>query len=275
VIRTLAERLSRGVVLRRRLPPSLGGATLYVSPECGGLRYWRFDTGSLDPMLFRAVERLVRPGDQVWDVGSNMGLFAFTAAARAGATGRVLAIEPDVDNARLLLRSCGAAPATAAPVHVLVCAVADQPLAFLDFEISSRARAANSLRGAGQSQKGAVRETRRVLAISLDELLRHEPPPAVVKIDVEGAEQLVLAGAGELLRSARPALAIEVSAATAREVEHLLRQARYRLFDGDAPGEAWREVEVPTWNCHAIPEERLGAFVPGAGGRLAPSGGLG
>ena len=104
-LRHLAERFSRGVILRRHLPKQFQSLPLYVSPEAG-LRYWRWGVETADPMLFRMVRELVRPGSVVWDVGANVGLFSFSAAALAGPGGFVLAIEPDVWLAHLLGALC-------------------------------------------------------------------------------------------------------------------------------------------------------------------------
>src|SRR2546421_503378 len=104
-MRRVAERLSRGVVMTRRMPARFGGSRIYVSPEGGGLRFWRPGLEQCDPTLFRLVEEFVRPGDTVWDIGANMGLLTFAAAHVAGPKGRVVAIEPDVEMARLLLMS--------------------------------------------------------------------------------------------------------------------------------------------------------------------------
>src|SRR5438270_12601633 len=101
-LRRLAERLSRGVVLQRRLPADLQRLPLFVTPEAG-LRHW-LGLSRVDPHLFRMARELVEPGSVVWDVGANVGLFAFSAAVRAGVTGLVLTIEPDVWLADLMNR---------------------------------------------------------------------------------------------------------------------------------------------------------------------------
>src|SRR5206468_2992555 len=102
--RRVAERISRHVVLRRHLPPRVGGAIIYVSPDAA-LRFWRANLDTVDPSLLNAAWELVHPGDVVWDVGANVGLFSFAAAGLAGDAGLVVAVEPDPFLVGLLRRS--------------------------------------------------------------------------------------------------------------------------------------------------------------------------
>ena len=62
MLRQVIERLSRGVVLKRRLPPQFGRGPLFVSPE-SGLKYYRSDLSCADPTLFRMAQELVKPAD--------------------------------------------------------------------------------------------------------------------------------------------------------------------------------------------------------------------
>lgn len=203
MIRALLERLSRGRVLRRKLPPAHGGHALYVSPDAA-MRLWQRDLGAVDPFLLRMAAGLVRPGMVVWDVGANVGLFAFAAAFAAGPAGRVLAVEADGWLAGLLQRSARSSPRAYARVEVLAAAVADSA-GTVELCIAERGRAGNHLRSvAGSTQTGGVREVRQVTAVTLDSLLDRSPAPAVVKIDTEGAELLCLQGpSGSSARSAR------------------------------------------------------------------------
>jgi FkbM family methyltransferase len=72
----------------------------------------------------RFIRDWVEPDAVVWDVGSNLGLFALPAALKA-ARGRVYAFEPDVDLAGNLLRSLRLNQNKDLDVSVLCVAVSD------------------------------------------------------------------------------------------------------------------------------------------------------
>ena len=127
-------------------------------------------------------------------------------------------------------------------------------LAFLRFAIAKRARASNAIEGYGSSQTGGVREVRVLPAATLDGLLKDFPPPEVLKIDVEGAELMVLDGAASLLAETRPRIYCEVSEDTRRKVTQLLERHGYYAFDGVSFGSGvLREVGENTVNLVAIP----------------------
>lgn len=253
-LRALAERLSRGVVLRRRLPRRYGRTRLYVAPECAGLKFWRHDLSALDRSLFALVDELVAPGMSVWDIGANVGLFTYAAAHRSGGAGYVLAVDPDTDNTSLLLRSRQALDARHnARVEVLAAAIGAPGDRIGRLMVSSRSRSANALVGFGTSSFGAAREERPVPLFTLDELLTHFPPPDVLKIDVEGAEQRILEGAARLLREWRPVIALEVSHYSMLPVSQLLRAHNYRIHDGDEQSRPRRELPLAPWNTLALP----------------------
>jgi len=242
-LRRLAEIASRGVVLRRRLPARFGSKTLYVSPECG-LRYWRFDLGKIDPVLLDMVERYVHPGDVVWDVGANVGLFTFAAAHRAA---RVLAFEPDPWLADLLERTALCFP----NVSVIRAAVADY-CGQGELHVAMRARGSNFLLGNGYALSGGTRRREQVRVVTLDSL--DEAAPNVIKIDVEAGELAVLRGASTLLAESRPTVLCEVAGENASVVTACLRD--YNLFDG----ERGVPVNVAVWNTVAVPAAALGSY---------------
>ncbi|HOQ47991.1 MAG TPA: hypothetical protein PK157_21970 [Bryobacteraceae bacterium] len=164
ILRKWVEQISRRQVLRRRLPADLGGATIWVTPDAA-LRFLRPNLDAVDPMLFRAARDLVRAGDVVWDVGANVGLFTFAAAARAERDGLVLAVEADTWLVDLLRRSARSQPPGSSPVVVLPVAVSNK-VDVAEFEIASRGRCPNHLAGLGGSQTGGTREHQHVVSVT-------------------------------------------------------------------------------------------------------------
>ena len=253
-VRSLAEKLSRGIVLRRRLPGDLGGGRIYVAPQSGGLRMWRRDVRRMDPTLLKMACEFVMAGDHVWDIGDNLGIFTFSAAHRAGPTGTVLSVEPDIDNVRLLLRTRAAMdPLKNAPVEILPAAISAPGRRVAKFKIALRCRAANALEGFGGSQTGGCTEERLVPVFTADELLGLFHAPKFVKIDVEGAEVALLAGATQLLSTVRPLIAVEVEPPHSREVGEIFGKMHYRLYDADQPAPRSQAQDAP-WNTLAVPE---------------------
>lgn len=252
-LRRLTERATRGWVIRRRLPREFGGAPLLVTPEAA-LRYLFHPMERVDPALLNFARDFVNPGDTVWDIGANVGLFTFAAAARAQAGGRVVALEADVWLTQLLRRSAALQGPSTATVEILP-AAASERVEPRTFAIAERGRATNALEGYGSSQTGGFRRHETVMAVSLDWLANHYPPPRVLKIDVEGAELEVLKGAAKLLREARPVLACEVSSEVRREVGALLRALDYTLYDLSVPAERRRPLDHPPFDTLALPRE--------------------
>lgn len=120
----------------------------------------------------------------VFDVGANMGLFALLFAQRGA---RVYAFEPSRRALELLRRNAELHPR----ISVIPCAVSDRP-----GEVSFIEKPMTNLSSFGEG--GA-----RVEAVTLDD---RDAVPDLIKIDVEGFEHLVLAGATRHLRAGVPVL---------------------------------------------------------------------
>jgi FkbM family methyltransferase len=251
MMRAIAERLSRGRSFRYRLPRVYGGCRMYFTPEAG-LRYWLPHRAlRADESLLSNAAETVKPGDVVWDVGANMGLFTFAAAGVAGPTGHVFALEPDVEMARLLRRSARLNPASA-PVEVISCAVSES-VSLARFNIAMRSRTSNYLEGFGMSQTGGIRETETVLKVTLDWLADKIPMPDVVKIDVEGAELDVLRGAIGMLKAKRPVVLLELTRRNWDEESRIFRDLGYALYDSDLPPAKRAPLSEAAYNVLALP----------------------
>lgn len=269
-IRRMAERLLGPLVVRRRLPPTSGGAILCASARVGGLRYLLKPARLWDPELLGATGLLVEPGAVVWDVGANVGLFSKAAAFHAGPTGHVYAFEPDVDAADLLRRTSESPMDNEAPITIMSMAIGDS-IGTVSFAIARRARSANSLTGFGSTQTGGVLVERVVPCTTLDGMLGQIKSPQVLKIDVEGAELLVLQGGTRVLASVRPWIHCEVTEERSGDVTKILGAHAYRIFDASTRrAQCLREVTRATYNSIAIPSEQVDRFLERA--RLVQTG---
>lgn len=76
------------------MPAAFGGRPLWLSADAA-LQYLRLDWAAASHGLLAAASKYVRQSDVVWDIGSNVGVFAVAAAHRAGPQGSVLALEAD------------------------------------------------------------------------------------------------------------------------------------------------------------------------------------
>jgi FkbM family methyltransferase len=256
MLRRLAERLARGRVIRRHLPRRFARLPIYVSPDAR-LQLLKPGEAAFDPQLLRIAEEEISPGDVVWDIGANVGVFTLAAAAMAGRGVFVLGVEPDPMLAGLLNRSAARARDRGYDVHVLSAAIADTDGA-ARLLISARGRASNALdRAGGRSQMGGVREQVLVPQLKLDTLLGQVPAPGFLKIDVEGAEALVLAGARRLLEEIRPIVYVEVGRAAASQATGILRDCDYLLLDAAEPKAARRPHAECGFETLAVPRERF------------------
>jgi FkbM family methyltransferase len=244
-LRNILERTTHRLVIKRQLPSPFAKVRLFTSSE-GGLRYLRPSLKRVDPTLLQLASEVVKPGHTVWDIGANLGLFSFAAAALAGPSGHVLAIEPDATLVTLLRRSAAINP-SCAPVEVLPVAVAAS-LTISRFHIALRNRSTNYLDGFGTTQTGGVRATDLVPTTTLDWLATHFPLPDVIKIDVEGAEVEVLAAATDALAKS-PMIICEVAESNASNIADMLTSHGYRFYDGELSSRhrsPLREAAPPT-----------------------------
>jgi len=251
ITRSLAERFFRNRRLLRHMPASFGKRAIYVSPDAA-LRWLRPGDAAFEQVLLDAADAFVAKGVVVWDIGANVGAFTLAAAHRSGAP--VLAVEADSFLVELL-RATQAHPGNAdLEIDILPVAISDSS-GVARFRIAGRGRASNGLdTGQLSTQHGESRAVQSMPALSLDDLLPHFPAPCFVKVDVEGAELLVLAGASRLLSEIRPIIFIEVGRDTFSQASEILQAARYDLFDGDETEAPRSPARPSTTNLLAIPQ---------------------
>jgi FkbM family methyltransferase len=162
----------------------------------GGLRGRRWIVGSSTHGCWlgtyehenqRLFASLVPANGTVYDIGANVGFYTLLAASRAK---RVIAVEPLSENLAYLKRHLDLNG---------VCNVEVWPAAVADKEGDEPFAAAGD-----RSQGKLGGEGPLVPTVTLDRLCEICGPPALIKVDVEGAEYRVLLGAQKCLAAYRP-----------------------------------------------------------------------
>lgn len=209
----------KGIVLRHILTPLLppadaefdvrvagGGKVSLAYRETLGLSSLLYGTFEEAELTF--ASRYVRPGDTVFDIGANVGIFSVVLGTAVGASGRAIAIEPMLENV-VRLKNNLANNGLESHVSVMplaLGAVAGSVSLHLakDAAYHSLGVVEKGFRGQGE----VFVEMRR-----LDDVWTEIGRPAVsfVKMDVEGAEGDVLRGAEEFLTTSCPLLLIEAN----------------------------------------------------------------
>jgi|CXWL01.1.fsa_nt_gi FkbM family methyltransferase len=197
---------------------------------------WLLYNDIMDWPEFPFLQSYLRAGDTVVDVGANIGIYALWMSRFIGASGTLIAFEPSAECFSRLSRQ-----------------VAQNGLDRIVLERKAVADVSGSMRlTRGRDMENRVLaesevsdDVEAVDVVTLDEYARTAAMKEVnfLKIDVEGAEALVMDGADSLLRQKRIAvMQFEVEAHWARYGRNLpsmaerLRQYGYTPFAPDDLG---------------------------------------
>jgi FkbM family methyltransferase len=150
-----------------------------------------FVSGSYEESTAHLVSRLVPPGSTVVDVGANVGFYTLLLSRLVGPTGRVIALEPMPLALTRLRRHLSMNRVSNVEVHA-VAAAADRRRASF-FLGPAEHTSISSLRRRADSTEITVD------CAPLDDLVEGEARVELIKIDAEGAEGEVLAGAARTL----------------------------------------------------------------------------
>lgn len=212
-----------GTPLRLFLPPQWHGP-----PKVFYALGWRFDPEL--PFLARNLSR----GDIIFDIGANIGAWSLVLSEAVGENGRVFAYEPTLTTYETFSRNV----ALNSIGNIAACRYAlsntnNKIKLYHDIDCSR-----NSL--------GHTRTTLDVLAYeevrarTLDDLVSEHALERLdfIKIDVEGAEPLVLEGARRTLKRFKPTILFEVNPGALAELgfQHdsawqILSDLGYRFYD--------------------------------------------
>ena len=161
-------------------------------------------SGEFSGLLSEQFSKFVRPGMIVADIGAHIGFFTLLFSKLVGPTGRVFAFEPEPRNLELLRQNVS---------HNQCGNVSIRPFALGrtsgEQKLYLDRRNFGNMSLASENITPSDREGEVAVSVkSLDAELAGAPLD-FLKLDVQGAEGLVLAGARETLRERRPVILME------------------------------------------------------------------
>jgi len=215
LLRLPARVLPATTVMTIRRSPARGMKWIAASAIHG---CW-LGTYELDKQV--ALQQFVKPGMTVYDIGAQAGFYTLFFSRLVGDRGRIFAFEPCPYEARFLLDHVRMNEL--ANVRTILAAVADH-VGLVPMSTD---------RGMTQNRIHDGTDTSLLVpSLNLDSLA--PPSPDLVKMDVEGAESMVLSGAQRMLREARPVIFVALHGEQQREIcATLLRQAGYTIYGLD------------------------------------------
>jgi len=181
------------------VPVRVGGQVMRLAPDTVNLNWETVEVES-----YRVFADHIRPGDVVYDIGAHFGTYSIIAARMGGPTTRVIAYEPCDLTRRYLERHLRwNAAESQVTVRPVCCGRTIGEATF--YARLDRPEGTNGL----LPYEAAVKTTVSITTIDREvEELRLAP--ALIKIDVEGAELDVLLGGASALSIYRPRLLLSL-----------------------------------------------------------------
>jgi FkbM family methyltransferase len=221
-----------------------GGARLFVdlSDHVIGLNIVR---GHYETDEVRYLRRVLKPGDTAIDAGAHIGFFTIQMASIVGTGGRVYAFEPFDANADLLEQSIVENQFTDRIVFRRAAVGAVSGTATLTFPLETlNTGGAYLLREGTAALAGNQKKDVPVVALD-DAAIRR--PVRFIKMDVEGAEPLVVQGAAALLKADRPIVLSE------------LHPTQLERASGTTADSFLSALRTLGYRAHAIEHDNVGA----------------
>lgn len=199
----------------------------YVSKEI-------LETGVWERESWETIRSHLGGGATFVDIGAHIGYYSLKAAPVVGPTGRVIAIEPNPETIQKLYGNIQASGARNIAVAPVACSDAEATLELFGAPRSNTGETSLSRTNASQDSQAVT--SYKVSARPLDEIVKDAGVSRVdvVKIDVEGAEYLVLKGAAKTLDRDHPVILVEIverqlqaMGTSSKQVYDLLRSHGY------------------------------------------------
>lgn len=186
----LRAKVHRRVLSRRFIQKRIHGSRVLLDLEDSGISrsLILFGTREVDHKII--LERVLRPGMAVLDIGANIGYYVLMELRLIGPQGRLVAVEPSPENVALLRRNL--ALNGQGDVPVVEAAVSDRSGEKL-FHLSLQSNL-NTFHAEGSGAAHLSGESINVRTVTVPELVAEHGIPDLVRMDVEGHEVEIIGG---------------------------------------------------------------------------------
>lgn len=275
-------RLANHPVLQRIAGPSIEiawarvpGGYWVASPLADHVGRAIFYCGDLDPKITWVCSRLVRTGDCVLDIGANLGLVTFTLSALVGPLGQVHAFEPAPQMQTFIQDAIERNNVTNVKLHRIALGAQDGEL-MLSIPRSNAGAASLVATRQILGSSSVMVPVRTLSSVMANHDVGHV---RLLKMDVEGFEPEVLAGAAKFLSRQPPdVLVFELNDSTGNLGQHptviMLSSLGYGFLGLPMKWTRMRAFRVgpgdlaSTPTCHDFIAARLGRVYDEVAGRL-------
>lgn len=181
----------------------------------------------------RTIRSLLKPGDHFIDCGANVGYVSLLASRAVGPGGKIDSVEPEPHNRGRLIEHLAVNGVNNSIIHPVALGSKSGTASIYFPPPSSNNHGTSSL------YKPTPDSTPTEVPVArLDELIAGTP--ALIKVDVEGAEPLAIDGMAKLLSSATPpAIIIEHNPVTAKRAGFAPEEWLRRLLVIQPKYSAW------------------------------------
>jgi len=196
-----------------------------------------------EPETVKWIETYVQPGDVVFDIGANVGVYSFVIDRHSKGRAKVYAFEPGAATFLQLTRNIALNGCEERVVPLAIGFGASTRLATFNYSSTAPGAALHSVDSAvdaqGRTFVPAMRQT--ILLYSIDDFVADFEigGPVHMKIDVDGSELDILKGASKTLNNAglrTIMIELEPTTTSAREATTLLERAGFKLASVSSHG---------------------------------------
>jgi FkbM family methyltransferase len=181
--------------------------------------------GSYEFKKQQKILEFLKPGMMAYDIGAHAGFFTLIFSKVVGPSGKVYAFEPLPENIRFLRKHLELNKINNIIIEPVAVSNKNEEISFF--------KHSETYKGNILNKESDTLDNIKVVSITIDQYTETSKQyPDFIKMDVEGAESMVLTGMAKLLETKKPILFIALhNEEVTKECSLILKKYKYEIFD--------------------------------------------